>query len=277
MVLQQTPPFGAGIALHGRVLPNAGSFRGSLRIHACLDTACQTELAGSPITVPYDLNVKRGLVTDKDSLAFTVPFGTLPEAQTVNVTLPEGAIDWGGSVSQAGAVEMTVTPSATSAGSATAVVVVGLDLASPGTYTQVANVRATVSDNFVPRTFRKAITVTYVVTANAPLDYAFNPAAGDHVVAQGDRQGVTVRRTLALNTGIDSAWNAVEYLTSPPAANGHPLVNSWWNDALLYAQTCSGSDCLPAGTYTARSRFSIRKNGVWTTIYWPVTLRIAPP
>jgi hypothetical protein len=89
----------ATLTAQGRALEQPGQFTGQVRLHACLEASCTSELKGSPLTVPFDVRVRSGMVLSEQQFSVTVPFGELPARRTVQVKLPESVIEWGASTS----------------------------------------------------------------------------------------------------------------------------------------------------------------------------------
>jgi hypothetical protein len=72
--------------------PRKGRYRNSFRIKVCFDASCAKQLAGSPITVPYDIEVLQGFVlNDNSPVAVTA---RVNEAVSVAfpLTLPTGLL-----------------------------------------------------------------------------------------------------------------------------------------------------------------------------------------
>jgi hypothetical protein len=258
-----------------------GTFKGNLKIHACLDQNCSTEMAGSPLTLPYDVTIIAGLGLDRDSIAVSVPFGEVPAEQRVKVTLPKYLEYWTAKDSSfyAGSeYPMTVT-STTDPFTATGVVSLALSPEPPGTYSRTVKVEtftAQAGDMF--RSFEKTVTVTYTVTPNPSIDYVLMPAA-NVVRTQGDpTMSPAMGRRVLANTGVTVNERELQYLSHPAAADNHPQVEEWWfrldNSASPCYNTLTTSNCLPVGTYTARVRYTITKDGVDRDVYWPITMRI---
>ncbi|MDB5860643.1 MAG: hypothetical protein JWQ76_4332 [Ramlibacter sp.] len=95
---QHPPADGTGpqaiISLASRQMNTPGRFQGEFKVHACLDKDCRTELAGSPLHIPYDVTVRAGMQLQHEALAVTVPFGSVPPEQTVDVGLPSYLSSW---------------------------------------------------------------------------------------------------------------------------------------------------------------------------------------
>jgi hypothetical protein len=242
--------------------------------------------AWTPAVLPYDVTVLSGLILDRQVVDVVVPFGQVPATQTIAATLPAPLVSWGArDTSDYLRLEqepVMLVSSIPSGGSATGVVSLALDAAPPGTYTRSAKVFTNVTDtDGMSLHFERTVTVTNTVTPDASVDAVFTPAAGNFTRVQGDTLAHYANRTLATNTGVTATWRGVEYLSHPPAAEGHPQVNSWWFEhPFLLPSPCyvtlDSSNCLPPGTYTARVRYSLVKEGVESDIYWPITLEVVP-
>ncbi len=57
VLLNKSPP-GATVILSQRPLQRTGVFQGRLRFYACLTPTCSTQIAGSPLVVPYNFTVR---------------------------------------------------------------------------------------------------------------------------------------------------------------------------------------------------------------------------
>lgn len=272
------------ITLSARKMDKPGRFQGELRLHACFDPVCATELAGSPLRVPYDVTVHPGLALSAAELAVTVPFGEVPPLQAVLADLPANMSSWRATP---GTVIYQAPPNRTQAtvtltGEGKGRIDVQMLPAPPGSYRESIDVSANLSGKAVMQ--RRSITVTYTVTANPSIDHVFFPAAGHVSVAEGSG-AVHLPRVEAYNQhiGLSGMAPTVEYLSHPPAATGHPLVNVWWSDSAAHAYPCSappGSGpsrtCLPPGTYTARVAIRYLKGSSIVTVHWPLTMTIVP-
>jgi hypothetical protein len=173
----------ATLTAQGRALDQPGQFTGQVRLHACLEASCTSELKGSPLTVPFDVRVRSGMVLSEQQFSVTVPFGELPARRTVQVKLPESVIEWGASTSTPmptiydprPKLRASVTPSTPAA---TGTVFLDLLPAVPGTYVETAQVGVDIAGILGAPQQRKTITVTYTVTPNDAIDIAFFPASG---------------------------------------------------------------------------------------------------
>ncbi|PTT86752.1 hypothetical protein DBR42_13085 [Pelomonas sp. HMWF004] len=72
--------------------PRKGRYTGNFKVLVCYDAACTSQFGGSPIVVPYDIEVLQGLVLNGNApISFSARAG---ETQTVSfpLTMPEGLL-----------------------------------------------------------------------------------------------------------------------------------------------------------------------------------------
>ena len=60
-VVQHGSGWGYNLTLTTGALTRTGRFGDKLTIYACLDAQCSTRLAGTPVTMTYDISVKSGV------------------------------------------------------------------------------------------------------------------------------------------------------------------------------------------------------------------------
>ena len=86
---------GGNVQLTGSVPPNgAKTYTGSMRLRACLDLACASQLNVTNGSVPYSVRVNAGLTAPVDTVALQTSFGSLSTPVVVPVTLPDGVVSW---------------------------------------------------------------------------------------------------------------------------------------------------------------------------------------
>ncbi|RYX94064.1 MAG: hypothetical protein EOO28_15965 [Comamonadaceae bacterium] len=279
-------PYRATLTLRGKKLSGVGKRTGNLKIYVCLDSACRTQLGGSPLVVPYSVDVV-GLSLNTEAITLNVPFGQTPVVPAITATAGKGMLNLSARVTTpydsysstpvltaSSAIIYSYTPSA---GPVTATIPVRVLPMQAGTRTDTVTVSANFQNaNGNSVLVTKVIAINYTVTPDPSVDYVFAPQGLNFDRTLNDP---LIRehggRSLVLNAGVTATWKALEYLGNPPAAAGHPAVNMWWNENLMYSAVCVGS-CLPAGTYTARVRYTISKGGVDTDIYFPITMNVVP-
>ncbi len=66
-----------------------GTYTQPIRVRACKDIACATEIAGSPQTIQKNIVVSN-ITVSPSTLSFTSSAGMAPSAQSVTVTVPSG-------------------------------------------------------------------------------------------------------------------------------------------------------------------------------------------
>ena len=76
--------------LRTNTLERIGRFVDKLTVYACLDAQCARRLAGTPVTIPYDVTVTPGVTLSRTKLEVTVPFGTVPPDEFIDA--PRGPL-----------------------------------------------------------------------------------------------------------------------------------------------------------------------------------------
>jgi len=266
----------AVVSLFSRELDKPGHFRGELKLHACLDPNCASELAGSPLRIPYDIKVRAAVEMDTPTIAVTAPFGQEPQRKLVNVTLPLGLKTWGAQVTTPGGTS-TLRVSTEQAGTSSGQLIVDFSVAPVGTHQETVKVYTSAQDQSGKLDVRNAtVTVTYTVTPNPGVDFAISPAAGNFVRMRGQMvPPQNDARSIVVNEGVTMSPGTVEYLSVPPGAEGDMNSRGWWYESTGVAAACPLS-CLREGTYTARVHYTVSREGASYDVYWPITLTITP-
>lgn len=262
----------------------AGVHEGTVRISACLDSACNNQLGNSPLTVPYKVTIEPGLRLSTQAVQRDVTFGIKPAAERVTIELPQGATEWRLSDSMSYDGSYSVTKAAD--GSAAVDVVFALK--TPGSYTETFWV-----DTYAPSLdgdgrmvgFQKAFTVSYTVRDDGSVGpVAFDPKEGVWSFPEGTGEQGHEDFWLVAQSGTLEFVGAV-YFSSPPGTEGHPQVNGWiWADGMpsnsygvLPCDTVGPwlENCLPPGEYRGGVRFRhTSPTGVITDVDYPITLTI---
>ncbi len=265
------------INLIGRAMVVPGVRQGQMRVFACLDPACATQLSGSPMAVPYRVDVLPGLTLASSTLSVNTTFGNPEVQRTVTLGLPRDTISFAAVATSSGAI---VASSAVNGSNGD--VAIRIPPAPPGRHTETVRVVAVTADlaGQPGRTYEKFITIEHVVADDPSVNVVFSPAETVSNRVQGDILDKEERYTAVLRPGATLDLLGAEYLAAPAAAAGHVQVNAWWLVTQQSTSTCfntiSSSDCLPAGTYTARDRYRLTVNGVASEVTHPITLNIAP-
>lgn len=272
------PSKSASISLTSKTDVPPGRYMGTMKLYACLDAACSVQLQNSPLSLPYDIEVMQGLALSNYSLDLTTPFGVALAPSTINVTLPEGGIDYsvldlsGGFISK-GTGTLVVSPDI---------------VALPGTYEYTATVESSARDPLAPfpTYFRKDFRVRYTVTTSAqPFAMSATGTSNTfalNAVTQGSGNVSLVSQD---SSGTFSA-RGIRYDSNPASAIGHARVDQWLNYQMgafpnFLVEPCSfvpGSpDCLPAGDYTGALLVRHTSGASVTTDFeLPVTMTITP-
>ena len=290
--------FIAGLELAFRPKTAVGNYQGKLRVFACLDAACTRQLRGSPLTVPYAVNLY-GLTPSAESIAVTTPFGTTA-TRTITAELPNSLVDLkvnmqtlvGEPFGEPFPLNATTTAvfskSAPLAATSTATVTVDFPVRSVGSHASSVVIYAVHrKPDGTEVALTKTIAVSQTVAKADTPDYVFVPAELN--LTRSRRAVGTINDPdrfyrMFGNEGIDPSSRLPEYLSAPAAAAGHPRMNDWLyvpNSASGYHPLiCNGnveSSCLPVGRYTARIPVDlIRNTAVLRRVYLPVTLDVVP-
>lgn len=263
------------VFLSAKPLAATGIREGSLRVYACLDAACGTQLAGSPLLVPYRVSVIPQVVTDQNRVVVQSTFGQVPVERTVRVTLPPGTTDWGVETFGARYTRATTT---NQLGNSVGTVTFGFGPAAPGSWSDLWSVTGTASDGAgSSRRFSTDIRVEHTVIDSATATVSMIPAETRVTVQQGDAERTTVRQPVVIaRAGASVTRRGVEYLTWPAGVSEQDRF-SWWSGYFdSEVTTCWYRGCLPAGTYTGRVVYSVTQGTGTTSVYHPITMRIVP-
>jgi hypothetical protein len=260
------------LSLAGRPLSTGGHLTGTIRIFACLDATCQQTLGGTPLTVPYDLNVE-DLTLSRQQINLTVPFGTVPAVETVNVSWPSQVEGWLGGTSSMFPGNLLNGYGTWSTDHQLRIEMMPVQ---PGTYIGTVNVKsfATLADNRRVD-FEKSVTVNYTVTPNPDVDYVVWPAATIQLTQSASDPLVhRAYYILVPNTGVSVLFLGVDYLSG---AGTRGPATSWWDESFREYHTCVNyTDCLAPGLYTAQARYRIVSPKGSRDIAIPVNLTVTP-
>jgi hypothetical protein len=282
-------------ALYGARQTRGGMKNGNLKIHVCLDNQCSTRLAGSPLLIPFIVDVGDGVTLDQNSVEVTASAYQTPTSASVQVTLPRYLQSW--SVRTEPSTEAstaTFLPSAVSSTptSPTGTVVVNMRASEPGTYTHTIRVTAftRMPNASMSEQVYADFVMRLVVTGDAIPGYTFTPAQ----VSVTRKYGSTTfeATSFSYTTNRPGVWvlsAGVDSYTYPPAAEGYTLTRSWWsgpypgNNYQYGTRVCSSyvgdtRACLPVGTYTTVMSYDVYDpiSQSSSRIAVPVTLTVVP-
>jgi hypothetical protein len=268
------------LALYGDVVRTPGHFTGNLIIRACLDAACMLPIDGTPISIPYDVTVQAGLTLARKEVTVSVPFGTTPPREAIDVAYSSGSNGWYADLSTpynpyAGPNTIETVPTANNFHS-TGPLLMDFFPATPGEHIETINVHtyALYSDKTQGQ-FIETVTVRYTVTPNPAVDVVFYPAATTFV----QKRQTTILYypyRVVTNTGVAAQWVGIEYLTSAGTAGP---VSSWWEESPYQsAHTCVGelteANCLAPGLYTARVKYRLTTPTGTRDVYYPINMTV---
>jgi hypothetical protein len=291
--INTTPTPGVFVWLHGRPLSTPGSYRGTLKVYACLDSACTVRLGNTPIRIPYEVRVRKGLSIETSKVTLNAVFGVPAATAKIHVTPSEGrSID---EIVIYGSGENIVAAFSPVEPDGSAILNVDGLVSKPGTYTR----RITLGTRGLfphPIDLAKAIDITYTVAPDPNRSYAFDPPSLDVTFKAGDTRSQS-RTSYAYLMQGEMSFEAVEFLATPaqlavvPAnLQGHWVSVRTWGQYNAYLQpdgrltndvswmTCDPvtRQCMPPDTYPYRLRLKYVLNGTTTTVYQYGQVQITP-
>lgn len=200
--------------LHTQPTLAVGRHAGEFSVRLCNDVNCASQVAGSPVSLPYDLTVTPAPLTavPQSSPAFTVHRGgTVASTATVQVGGPAAA--WTATPS---AAWIRVTPGS---GAGPGTFAIGVDAATlaEGRYTGEVVVQSSGQTARVPVTL-DVLPTQFVLTSGVP---SFSAVNGAPIAAQP--------LAFALDNGVPSPWSATttaDWLLATPASGTTPSIVS---------------------------------------------------
>jgi len=291
--INATPTPGVFVWLRGRPLSSPpGSYRGTLKVYACLDSACKVRLGNTPIRIPYEVRVRKSLSIETSKVFLNAIFG-VPATTKIRVSPSEGrSID---EVVIYGSGENIVASFSAVESDGSAILNIEGLVSSPGTYTR----RITLATKGLfpnPTDVAKTIDVTYIVAADPNRNYAFDPPSLDVRFKAGDTRSLS-RTSYAYLMQGEMSFEAIEFLATPSQLAAIPanLQGRWvsvrtWGQYNAYLQAngrltneiswliCDPViyQCMPPDTYPYRLRLKYVLNGTYATVYQYGQVQIAP-
>jgi len=286
----------ARITLSGTHQNAPRTLQGQIRVFACLDLQCNSQLGGSPAAIPYHVVVHPGLVVADTPRSLTALFGSTPEPIDIPVTLPAGTTGppvvhetlvqnhvsgdvFHGTTSVFGNV-FQATFSTSAAGETT------LHVAAPpalvGTYQTTFQLESSGPPTpFGLRRFTAFVTVSYTVSPNPSVPIFVVPATPIVEVPFGDPFGRHLSVAVMAQSGT-LGFFGVDYSLSipPPGADPDAPYRSWLSTNEFFVFGCVGigavNHCMVQGDYVAQLKLTNTDNGVSKDYLVPVTLRVTP-
>jgi hypothetical protein len=280
--------FSYSLPLVGKTLTTAGKLLGKVRVFACLDSQCKQPLGGTPVVVDYDVTVESGLSLSRSEIIVSVPFGTTPAPESIDLTWSSLSPGWAANVTTAYVANVPSTVTTVSPGTGklntSSKLQLQLGLAPAGTYTETIQVvsTATLPDRREFR-FEKTLTVRYTVTPSAALDYVFSPARFDLTQSASDTLFRESFYKIITNTGVTAAYAGIEFLSGTSAQG--PVTSWFQNFPNVGTATCTGTiltggaltfSCLSPGVYTAQVRYNIIAPSGSRSVVFPISLTVTP-
>lgn len=274
------------LTLRGKVLTALGHRTGNLRVFVCLDAACNTRFNGTPISIPFDVDVVPGLVLGTKTINVTAPFGTVPPDPVINVSVSSLSSSWVPSDATPFNPSVPKTLTVVGEGQLTSAtqLTLKLGLAIPGTYTERVRVHtsATIGVNLT-RDFDEFIDVTYTITPDPSIDYAASPPSLS--LTQSTTDTLVRSAPYQFNTNFGTVQTLVTVVYDPPPATTVGPFNSWWGLADQTYHSCIATilpggafsfDCLAPGVYTARVQYTLTGPLGTHVVEYPITLTVTP-
>lgn len=267
----------AAIRMSGLKITDVGQYEGKVNILVCADFECKAPVKGSPVQLPYKVDVRQRLQFVKNNIEVVAKLGDKPATQIMEVLLPYGMV---------GDVHVVTEPFN---GPATAkfvrnsddptkgALLVDFKVANVGTYstkfTLSAKVPYTMDKGYTaesqPIIFFEAATANYSVERKDGVRYVMEPEISfttQYGLRGYPTDGFFVDRTLLLDSGVTTSGHTkvAGSATYPTEAEDQPLKDGqWWQVSSLppgtstYVRACKVIDtvtleanCLPRGTYT---------------------------
>jgi len=273
-----------GVSTEGK----AGRFVGAARLRVHLDGQ---EVHGSPILVPYDVQIRPGLrFTRRDEpVRFLADFGQLPASAALALDAPEGTSISAAWIQPSPRLASPAATAEVSSAGPPYLVRVSPILATPGTRDFAVLVFAEVRVGQRSYPLRAELPATYQVNAVPGIDALISPSRFELQARVG---GDASAGYTALYTG--TTWNAfdleVEYVPGSPADGTSDASLAWLSPACrpscaMAASSCYWSDgvaspCMSPGLYRARVYVlgTVRASNGWTRISSPVDVffRVVP-
>lgn len=284
--------YGLSAAMTSHHVHQSGRRQGDLKIHVCGDPDCKRQYDGSPLVLPYDIQVF-GIEADTQAILASSSFGTPVATRTVSITLPPQTTGFSARLASsasllnpkavilAGTQTVALSPPTSAASQAT------VSLAFPpmkvGVYTDILQLTIRSLSEGKTRELTKSIPVNVDVIAEGGTDYVFTP--GDHVrlaIPAGTELIQEFSAGIITHPRATAFPRVIEYLSFPYAASGMPQARNWlgtsgsFHSAAVCLFAYEGKSCLPPGTYTARWPYEINKAGTSYRAYHLFTLEVTP-
>lgn len=283
----------AGRSTEGR----AGSYRGPLRVNVCLDAACTRPFLGSPIVVPYQIDVLPGIqVTASSPVRIDTTFGRVPGPVSLPVQLPAGVQAFSAFIGGAAAVPLAPPVKATAIEVPGPEVQLQGQLAPVGTYALNLNVSGSATVGGRSYSLNRNVPVTYTVAADPGVSGLLTPASLAMRVGSaspGQELAVADVQLLAADGQRYNQINRIEYLPPGPSGNLDAGARKWLEFIVPFdgsnsattrvqflARACrlpalppNPAECLASGRYDALVYFQTGAGTLYPTAL-PVSLAV---
>lgn len=283
----QTSNNGLTVGVRGAVQGVPRHAVGNISINVCLDAACSQPLGGSPLQLPYDVNILAGLTVDTTPISANYRFGDEAIVRTLDVTLPKYFSGW-----YAQTLESDGSPSrhvgvalAPGAPGQTAAITLTFVPSAPGVYSGLLRIYggAETPDN-QSMSYTRDVVLDYTVSDNPAVTAFYYPSRLDLSISQAAQNAVYPQFWVIARSEHVESYPVIEYVSAPPAAAGHPDVAGWLflypepevSDCFYNNGITGPVDCLPTGTYTALIHTTSTVDGASVDLTLPVTMTVTP-
>lgn len=258
----------------GAVMSKPGLYEGRFNVYACLDATCETQLKGSPVQIPYKVNVRRTLQASEATVNVTAKLGEKPATQSIPVQLPDGII---GDVTLFTPYMSPISAKFVRNGddNTRGHLLIEFDPANVGNYAEKITLSAPIEPVYttypVQKSISKSISVNYSVMKSEDTRFATAPEF--KFTMQADKyffpyDGNFVPRWIAMDSGVVNKGHARVPGTGTYPAEAESYNwgkdGGWWSNdeygssmgGSPYIRVCKLSystqqaSCLPRGTYT---------------------------
>ena len=289
------------VEFSGQAVQTAGVHTGEFRIHLCLDGACTRRLGNSPVVVPYNITVMKGVDISRRSIQLTATDGTPGLPVVLPITAVPGST-LNGQVSFLkcyGPSHMPGDPcdgltdglhygdwlhlsiGNVSADGTQGLLTLNAGLVPPGSYAA----RVIVTNSSPAGTSTAALDVRYDMGEDPGATYSFFPAQITASATRNTRTTVTATFSKMSRASATMALKDVRYTDAAGRQlydGGPRWVQSVYEQpdksfkVVMLACDAHYQPCLPVGTHHARVVFSYRDDDVIQEVMYPISITVTP-
>lgn len=269
----------------------AGVYQYNLGVKFCYDSACNSQIAGSPYKLPLKFTILPGITVSQETLNLTSTFGSKPSPVSIDFTLPEGSGIWGVDCTSSdiplNSTQPVTAKYSISDYSLRSFTIEGQQV-SPGNYTSTCTIStyAPSASTGYSNSMRveKKITVNYAI-ADSNIAAVFSKSEIVENVLYCVNNFTYHANVLKIQGANSLKLVGIEYLSEPAEHTpSSEYYRSWISNTLgteymegydigiITQQSRSGAWCLPNGEYKARLKYQSGSGDSLREVYFPVTL-----